>query len=221
MAPAGGSIGPRRLAGCYIDCMARPYLGRPSRTAVLSILALVTLGIAQAVGGCEESADTGHPVMFQRGRLTWGLSTRPVTYGQKILVVLWIYNPSDTPLSVQSCGDIDYFWRYEMRIVDSAGNLVLSRAEQKELEERLRSPRSFLERPFRCWLNETIPVPPHACIHGSFSKPDSNFTGDLNQLYVLPPGRYSLVSVKYEGRERIKRRDTGRNIELPITVLNP
>jgi hypothetical protein len=70
---------------------------------------------------CAEdlSADTGQPVMFQHGPLTWGLSTRPIMYGQKLLVLLWIHNPTDKPLSVATCGNIDYFWAYEIEVLDS------------------------------------------------------------------------------------------------------
>lgn len=92
--------------------------------------------------GCAEnaSADTGQPVLFARGPLMWGLSTRPITYGQKLLVLLWSYNPSEEPLSVATCDDIDFFWLREIEVVDSAGDQVASRAEEKRrAQEALRA----------------------------------------------------------------------------------
>jgi hypothetical protein len=90
---------------------------------------------------CElnASADTGQPVMFPRGRLLWGLSTKPVTLGQKLPVMLWIYNPTDEPLYVTTCGDIEVFWQVEIHVFDSTGKRVESRAEGKRRAEEERS----------------------------------------------------------------------------------
>jgi hypothetical protein len=175
----------------------------------------------QQRGGCDEevSADTGQPVFFRRGSLTSGLSARASTYGQKFLVVLWIYNPSEQPRSVESCGDIDHFWQREIEVLDLAGNQVPSRAEEKRMAEQRRNPGHVFEVPFRCWLNYPIDVPPHSCVHGSLSKPDHDFVRDLNGYYSLAPGRYALMTKKNAESER--GTSTEQRATLPIVVLKP
>lgn len=182
-----------------------------------------SLAVADSqANGCAEnaSADTGQPVMFQHGSLTWGLSTRPVRYGEKLLVLLWLYNPTDTPLSVMTCAGIDYFWSHEIAVLDSAGNQVLSRAEERLLAEKKRNPASLFSDEFVCFRNFPITVPPHSCLQGSFSKPQYDFARDFNRYYSLPPGQYSLVPMK-KSQEQNSRAGTGPGVKLPISILRP
>ena len=72
--------------------------------------------------------------MFQRGRLKWGLSARPITFGQKLQVVLWIYNPSEVSVPVWTCMEIDHFWIQEIQMVNSAGMRILSQLEQAVID---------------------------------------------------------------------------------------
>jgi hypothetical protein len=170
--------------------------------------------------GCATTPDTGQPILFQRGHLIWGLSTRPVSLGDKLPVLLWFYNPSEAPLSVMTCGDIDHFWSREIEVFDSTDKRVLSRAEEKRLAEEKRNPGVFLpEQPFRCWLNFAITVPPRTCLHGSFSAPEYDFARDLNSYYQLPPGRYSLVPISIGKPQQASGRETVQRLTLPITVL--
>jgi hypothetical protein len=171
--------------------------------------------------GCVASADTGQPIWFQRGHLSWGLSTRPASAGEKVLVVLWFDNPSDTPQSVKTCQAIDFFWAREIEVFDSAGKRVLSRAEEKRLAEEKRNPGggSRFEIPWVCVSNVAIPIPPGTCLHGSFAAPQPDFTRDLGSYYALPPGRYSLVPISAEDPEPSGRRIEQR-LTLPITVLD-
>lgn len=169
---------------------------------VVTSLSISSLGVAdeQPPRQCEQdaSADTGQPVMLQRGRLIWGLSTKPTTFGQKLPVVLWLYNPTDEPLYVGTCDDIDFFWLREIQVFDSAGKRVEGRAEKRWAEEeRSRGDaRPLLREPFECFRNFTITVLSQACLHGSFSTNKYDFVRDLNDYYLLPPGRYSLVPTK-------------------------
>jgi hypothetical protein len=167
---------------------------------------------------CAEdlSADTGQPVMFQHGPLTWGLSTRPIMYGQKLLVLLWIHNPTDKPLSVATCGNIDYFWAYEIEVLDSAGKHVPSLAEEKRKRD------GNLHEIWGCTGNIIFSVPPHVCLHGTFSKPESDFARDLNEYYSLPPGRYSLAPTETgDDSTRIPRTGKDRKVHLSISVTTP
>jgi hypothetical protein len=147
------------------------------------------------------------------------LSTKPVLYGEKLLVLLWIYNPSDAPQSVMTCAAIDYFWAREIAIFDSAGNRVLSRVEEERLAEKKRNPASFLPEVFACLRNFPITVPPYACFHGSFSNPQHDFARNLNEYYSLPPGRYSLAPMK-ERPEQITRTSIEQDVKLSISVLS-
>jgi hypothetical protein len=171
--------------------------------------------------GCAASADTGQPILFRRGHLIWGLSTRPVSPGEKLLVVLWLYNPSEAPISVMTCADIDHFWSREIEVFDSAGKRILSRTEERRLAEEKRNPGGFLpEEPFQCWRNFDIAIPPRTCLHGSFSAPEDDFARNLNNYYLLPPGRYSLVPIKKREAERASGGSTEQAVKLPITVLD-
>ncbi len=68
------------------------------------------------------SADTGEPVMFpSHGGFAWGLSTKPVTYGNPVSVLLWMYNSTDEPKSAFTCTDIDVFWVSGIDVFDSSG----------------------------------------------------------------------------------------------------
>ena len=183
-------------------------------------------------GGCESaSADTGQPVFFQRDqfcggtgrncngprRLTWALSTGPVSYGQQLLVVLWIQNPNDEPVDVWTCADIDWFWIDEVEVLDSDGRHVMSRREERDLAERKRNPRYAGLGPHTCTANAPITIAAHASLHGSFSKPERYFVRDLNEYYSLPPGQYSLLVHPKEYAGPFSRAD----IKLPITVMKP
>ena len=151
--------------------------------------------------GCAEnaSADTGQPVLFARGPLMWGLSTRPITYGQKLLVLLWSYNPSEEPLSVATCDDIDFFWLREIEVVDSAGDQVASRAKAKRRAQEAGKGCSHPHGPLGL-LTEFCQLPyPRTPVYTATSRrPNANFARDLNEYYLLPPGRYFLAPTRKE-----------------------
>ena len=168
------------------------------------------------------SADTRQPVMFQRGPLRWGLSTRPIAYGQKLLVLLWLYNPSEVPLPVATCTDIDFFWLKEIHVVHSAGKHVASRIQERRAEETRRALANGL--PIQneaggCFRNFAITIPPHARLHGSFSRPQHDFARDLNEYYFLPPGRYFLAPKKVNLAPS-SRPIADQSTKLTITVRN-
>jgi len=180
--------------------------------------------------GCVASADTGQPVWFQRGHLLWGLSTRPASAGEKIPVVLWFDNPSDTQQFVTTCTDIDYFWVGGIELLDSAAKPVLSRAEEEWLAKGKPGGGSWF--PYgACFSNGSIPIPPRTCLHGSFAASSIMlatggvvssyfFTKDLSSYYALPPGRYSLVPISTGEPEPPLGRTIERRWTLPITVLD-
>jgi hypothetical protein len=161
------------------------------------------------------SEDTGRPVVFPScGPLIWGLSTKPTPYGKKILVLLWLYNPTDKPQAVWTCMGIDFFWLSGIDVFDSAGQRVLSRTE----EEVKKDPRRTVM--MGCARNFPINIPPHTCVHGSFSNPDYDFTRDLSDYYALPPGRYFIVAGK-RGPDNlpVPRTQPDPSIGLAVTVL--
>jgi hypothetical protein len=153
----------------------------------------------------EISADTGQPVIFGRGPVTWGLSTKDVSYGEPIPVLLWLYNSTDEPQPVMRCQDIDCFWLSDINLFDSTGHRVLSIAEQKEpkLRDSGRVRISSYHLP--------IYIPPHTLVHGRFSKQDHDFARDLQSYYSLPPGRYLIVS---------SETDQGGNTKTPSNRQN-
>jgi hypothetical protein len=153
-------------------------------------------------------------VWFQRGHLLWGLSTKPASVGEKIPVVLWFDNPSDTQQGITECGDIDYFWAREIELLDSAGKPVLSHAQYGI-----------------CFSNGSIFLPPHTCLHGSFAAysimlptggvvSSQHFTKDISRYYTLPPGRYSLAPIGAREPEPSSGRTVAQRWTLPITVLD-
>jgi len=161
------------------------------------------------------SEDTGRPVVFPScGPLIWGLSTKPTPYGKEIRVLLWLYNPTDKPQPVWTCMGIDFFWLLGIDVFDSAGQRVLGRSEEKE--------RNDPRRPviMGCTRNFPINIPPHTCVHGSFSKPDYDFTRDLGEYYSLPPGRYFIVPGERGPDYRpVTRTLPDPSIGLELTVL--
>lgn len=208
--------------------MADRFSRKLSRLVPFFLCTLIAYSPGQANDqqGCAATVDSGQPILFPRvlyrgGHLIWGLSTRPASLGDKLLVVLWFYNPSDAPLSVMTCADIDHFWSREIEVFDSAGKRVLSRAEERRLAEEMRNPGGFVpEEPFRCWRNFGITIPPRTCLHGSFSAPEYDFARDLDDYYRLPPGRYSLVPIRRGEPERASGLSTQQGVTLPITVLD-
>ena len=205
--------------------MADQFSRKLSRLVPIVLSTLMAYSPAQTneqPEGCVASADTGQPIWFQRGPLSWGPSTRPASTGEKVLVVLWFDNPSDTPQSVMTCGDIDYFWVREIEVLDSAGKRVVSRAEEERLAEEKRNPGggSRFEMPWVCFRNITIPIPARTCLHGSFGAPQHDFTRDLSSYYALPPGRYSLVPISAGEPEPSSPRRIEQRLTLPITVLD-
>lgn len=174
---------------------------------------------------CREtiSEDTGRPVMFPSGGgLVWGLSTRPASYGDKLLAVLWLYNATDKPLPVWTCMGIDAFWAEKIDVFDAVGHRILSRGEQKDREQHGASGDAFYSR-IVCSRNFPIDIPPHACVHGTFSQPAYDFARDLQSYYDLPPGKYLLVPRSVEPKQGvlIPEKHPEAAVGLPITVNEP
>jgi|SRR5579872_3198578 len=191
---------------------------------VLAVLVATSLVLADEESNAwteKASADTGQPIMFQRGRLIWGLSTRPVTVGETLFVLLWIYNPSDEPQSVMSCMDIDWFWARDIEILDSAGKHVASRAEERRAEEARKSNGPVPRLMEVCTRNFPITIPPKTCLHGSFARPEYDFARDLNYFYALPAGRYSLVPIVQKRTGQISRAANGQMPRLEIIIREP
>jgi len=160
------------------------------------------------------SADTGRPVMLPSGgALTWGLSTKPMPFGEAVPVLLWFYNPTDKPQPVWTCQDIDWFWQDGIDVFDSSGHRLLSRAE----EEIKKTPGSEIIR--ACTRNFPIDIPPRSCAHGSFSKPEYDFERDLQRYYSLPPGRYLIVPAeRTKDYKPVTRTMIDPKIGLRVTV---
>jgi hypothetical protein len=135
----------------------------------------------------QVSPDTGQPVIFQLpGPLVWGLSTKTVAHGDPIPVLLWVYNPTNKPQAVSTCG-IDRFWSSGIDVFDSSGQRMLTLFEQQQMQD------PNIINLFLCSRDIDIDIPPHSCMHGRFSKLDWDFGRDLRHYYSLPLGRYALV----------------------------
>lgn len=136
----------------------------------------------------EISPDTGTPVMLRSpGDLEWGISSKPVHYGEPVSVLLWLNNSTDRVRSVMTCMNIDYFWTEGIDVFDSVGHRVLSRSEEK-----MRG-KPHVESLFVCTRNFPIEIPAHSCMHGTFSGLTYDFSRDLRSYYELPPGRYYIL----------------------------
>jgi hypothetical protein len=189
---------------------------------LLSVLAGSALVVAaEDRSSCSAmiSQDTGQPLMFTRGSLTWGLSTKPAAYGQKLLVLLWIYNPTEEPLPVLTCSDIDHFWAREIEVVDAAGKSIVSLDAEKRRRDR--DAGNFSPEVWSCARNVLFTVPPHTCLHGTFSKPEYDFARDLTKYYSLQPGQYSLMVLKNQTPAAGSRTSVAETSELHITVTKP
>jgi hypothetical protein len=165
----------------------------------------------------QVSDDTGRPViLLQRGEILWGLSTRPAAYGQPIPVLLWLYNPTDKPQGVTSCGDIGWFWSYEIHVFDFSGEYVHSNKEQQ-----LATDPSLMDLPV-CGRNVIIYVPPHTSMHGNFSKPAPDFVEDLSAHYSLAPGRYAIARTEKDERGMpVARRASSLQNVLWVEITEP
>jgi hypothetical protein len=182
---------------------------------LLSLLTTLPLAVAaEDRSPCSAmiSPDTGQPVMFTRGPLTWGWSTKPAAYGQNLFVLLWIYNPTEEPLAVLTCEDIDHF-------LDAAGKPVLSLDAEKRRRDQAAGNVSL--EVWACAMNMLFTVPPHTCLHGTFSKPEYVFARDLSKYYSLQPGRYSLMVLRNQTPAAGSRTSTAEASELHITVMKP
>jgi hypothetical protein len=200
-----------------------------SSALVLTTLIIVSpfaVAYDQPPRECQQNAssDTGQPVMFQRGRLMWGLSTKPIAFGQKLPVVLWIYNPTAEPLPVWTCEDIDFFWLRDIQVFDSTGKRIESRREQKRrvaVEQSRSEGRPFPEEVWVCSRNFPITIPSHACLHGSLLDGRSDLARDLNEYYLLPPGQYSLVPTKAPEMRTVPPTTNAEQQRVAITVTKP
>jgi hypothetical protein len=169
------------------------------------------------------SADTGQPTMLpSRGVVTWGLSTKEVTYGNPVTVLLWLYNPTDQPQSVWTCQDIDWFWLGGIDVFDGSDHRVLTRGEVKQNEQSSAGGTMLPACVFACTRNFPIEIAPHSCAHTTFSKPAYDFARDLATYYSLPPGHYFLVRAERDQdcRPLFKMRPHFK-IGLPLTIREP
>jgi hypothetical protein len=171
------------------------------------------------------SADTGRPVMMfpSRSALTWGLSSRTVTYGEPVSVLLWLFNPTDEAQPVWTCMEIDQFWVSGIDVFDSSGHRVLTREEEKNKELAASGKNMPLSAcMFSCTRNFTIDIAPHSCAHTTFSAPAYDFARDLRTYYSLPPGRYRLVPAEREQECMPVSRTLGDSaIGLTLIVREP
>ncbi|HEY4379686.1 MAG TPA: hypothetical protein VGN01_05030 [Acidobacteriaceae bacterium] len=130
--------------------------------------------------------DTGQPIFpFSGSRSNWGISTQPAAFGQPVPLIIWIDNPTDQPLPVTTCNNLDYFFIYSIDIYDISGHRVHDKQQETTAHAT-----SAPERPFSCTSNMTFTIPAHTCSHGNFSQ---RVFRDLTTRYTLPPGRYSIA----------------------------
>ena len=169
------------------------------------------------------SADTGRPVMFPpRGALTWGLSSRAVSYGEPDSVLLWLFNPKDKPQPVWTCMDIGQFWLSGIDVFDSSGHRVLTRAEEKDKGFPGLKDVNLYSCLVSCARNFTIDIAPHSCAHTTFSASAYDFARDLRNYYSLPPGRYRIVPAEREQAcKPVSRTLTDDAIGLNLIIREP
>ena len=164
---------------------------------------------------CAEvvSPDTGRPVMFpSEGPVIWGLSSKPSPYGSGTPVLLWLLNASDKPQGVMTCSSIDWFWQYGVDVFDSAGQRVLRRVNEQSSKGAQFN--------FVCTRNFAIEIPPHSCMHTTFTERAYDLSRDLQRYYMLPPGRYFAVPAKRDQNDKpVTRMVTDPADALAVTVL--
>jgi hypothetical protein len=167
------------------------------------------------------SEDTGRAVIFRSdGPLTWALSTQPALYGDAVPVLLWLSNPTDKPIPVMTCQDIDFFWSSGVALFDSAGHRVLTHREEKE-KLRDAGQQNVPVCIFSCTRNFPIDIAPHSCAHTNFSQRAYDFSRDLEAYYSIPPGHYVLVPAKPGNGCEVVANPPTANTGLSIVVLQP
>jgi hypothetical protein len=151
-----------------------------------------TASLKQPPSDCAKfvSNDTGRPVMFpSNGGLQWGYSTRPAKYGEPIWVVDWIDNPTDTPRNARMCSGVNSYLNGAFDVFDSAGNRVLDRSEQQH-HPRVRGCDGG--NGIVLMSIQPLIIPPHTCMHGSFTDRRNGLVERLDGQYDLSPGKYFL-----------------------------
>ena len=135
--------------------------------------------------------DTGQPIFpFSGNRSNWGISTTPTAYGQPVPLMIWIDNPTDQPVPVFTCRDLEYFAATAFDVFDSAGHRILDQPEAQAAQTNSSIPTT---RAFACTRNFAINIPAHTCAHGNFSAPSYDFVKDLSRFYSLSPGTFSIA----------------------------
>src|ERR1017187_2769069 len=100
--------------------------------------------------------------------------------------------------------------------IHTTGKHVPSLAEEKRKRD------GNLHEIWGCTRNIIFSVPPHVCLHDTFSKPEYDFARDLNEYYSLLPGRYSLAPTETgDDSTRIPRTGKDRKVQLSISVTTP
>jgi hypothetical protein len=69
--------------------------------------------------------------------------------------------------------------------------------------------------------NVLFTVPPHTCLHGTFSNPEYDFARDLNKYYALRPGIYSVTVIRNQRLAGGSRTGMTERPVLHITVMKP
>jgi len=129
-----------------------------------------------------------------------------------------MYNSTDEPKSAFTCTDIDVFWVSGIDVFDSSGQ----RMQSLEEEEKRISPGDIVKWLPMCSRNFMFSVPPHSCVHGTFSQLEPDFSRDLRRYYSLPPGRYVIVPAE-RGRDGtpVNRTLPEPNNGLTVIVQEP
>ena len=134
----------------------------------------------------------GQPKMIRSsGQLQFGLSmaTSDFLAGQPVPLFVWVDNPTDEPLSVMTCMDLDYFKAHEFDLYDAYGHRVLSKSQVKIQQQcKTRPELGDIYKAWSCTRNFPIAIPPHTCVTAK----TYDFSATLTQNYDLPAGEYTV-----------------------------
>jgi hypothetical protein len=149
----------------------------------------------------------GSPLMVNVGNgflLGLSVGTKPIVYGDRVPLYLWIVNQTDKPKYFRSC-DIQWFMQEGFDVYDANEHRVPTIEERKNPQYR-RPARSCLGS-WMCDMNAILKSSAHSCTKIG--------TYDLKDLYAVTPGKY-VVEVPLEIRECAARQvEESQPAEVP------
>jgi hypothetical protein len=125
--------------------------------------------------------------LWQEPKVGLSMTSRNFVAGQDVPLHIWLDNTGDEPVTVSSCGGLDYFKVHGFDLYDAYGHRVLRKQEAK-LQEQCKTNPDLSATGWVCSMNVPITVAPHSCVTGN----GYFYTAMLSDMYDLPPGEYTV-----------------------------